>query len=671
MQLSIIIVNYNVEYFLEQCLHAVRAAIPLFGDGGAEVFVVDNNSVDGSVEMVRKKFPEVKLIANKENLGFSKANNQAIRQAKGKYILLLNPDTVVEADTFTKAVGFMESHPDAGGLGIKMLDGKGNFLPESKRGLPTPEVAFYKIFGLSALFPKSKKFGKYHLGFLDKDQTHEVEILSGAFMLLRKETLDKVGLLDEDFFMYGEDIDLSYRIIKGGWKNYYFPEARIIHYKGESTRKSSVNFVFVFYKAMVIFARKHFSQQNAKTFSFLINIAIYIRAGAAIMRRFAEKIFVSALDAALLFSGLYFLAAYWEETIKASQGVHYPPQFLFVVVPMYIGVWLFSVFLSAGYDKPVKASKLIRGIFIGTAVILVIYALLPEIYRYSRALILLGTLWAIFSMLALRLLFHLLKIKGYDLGSGQSKRIVIAGNEEEVKRVAALMNQAKVTPAFIGFVAPLPPEGGILLSTDGANASTPLWGAGGLGNLSQLKEIINIYQINEVIFCAKDLPSQAIIDIMSSSSNQDVEYKIAPPESLYIIGSSSINSPGELYVIDINSITKTVNKRNKRILDFLSALILFALFPALLFLIASPSGFLRNCIRVLTGQLSWVGYYQPSKVNLPKIKKGVLNPMDAFNKIPTLGGGDAINMLYAKDYRLWNDINIMRKGLKELGRTAT
>ena len=658
MQLSIIIVNYNVEYFLEQCLHSVRAALKNLE---AEVFVVDNNSVDGSVEMVRKKFPEVKLIANKENLGFSKANNQAIRHSKGKYVLLLNPDTVVEADSFSKCLSFMDSHSEAGGLGIKMLDGKGNFLPESKRGLPTPMVAFYKIFGLAALFPKSKRFGKYHLGFLDKEQTNEIEILSGAYMLMRKEALDKVGLLDEDFFMYGEDIDLSYRIIKGGWKNYYFPEARIIHYKGESTKKSSVNFVFVFYNAMIIFARKHFSQQNAKMFSFLINIAIYIRASASILRRFVEQVFIPALDSLLLFSGLYFIANYWEETVKAVEGVHYPPEFLFGVLPLYIAVWLLSVFLSAGYDKPVKASKIVRGIFIGTSVILVIYALLPETYRFSRALILLGTLWAIFSMLGLRLLFHLLKIKGFDLSTGNNKRIVIVGNEDESKRVGALLNQAKVQPSFLGFIHPAE-------KTENNNSDY-------IGTLNQLSEIINIYKINEVIFCAKDLPSQIIIDKMSASSNSQVDYKIAPPESLYIIGSNSINSPGEFYVIDINSITKTVNKRNKRMRDLIISLVLLLLFPILLFLVDKPFGLIKNCISIVIGKKSWVGYYFPrnedaQKWNLPKIKKAILNPLDALDKqlveTPTI---QKLNMLYAKDYLLWNDLNIIWKGLRELGRT--
>ena len=304
MKLSIVIVNYNVKYFLEQCLHSVSKAC----DGiSSEVFVVDNNSVDSSVEMVKQKFPAVRLIANNENTGFSKANNQAILQSNGEYVLLLNPDTVVEEDTFRKIVSFMDAHPDAGALGVKMLDGSGKFLPESKRGLPTPKAAFYKISGLASLFPKSKTFGQYHLGFLNRDKTNEVEILAGAFMLLRKSVLDKTGLLDEDFFMYGEDIDLSYRILKAGYKNYYFPETRIIHYKGESTKKSSVNYVLVFYNAMIIFARKHFSKQNAAAFTFIIRIAIYLRAGAAILNRFIRKSILPVLDFMLVCGGMYFL----------------------------------------------------------------------------------------------------------------------------------------------------------------------------------------------------------------------------------------------------------------------------------------------------------------------------------------------------------------------------
>jgi GT2 family glycosyltransferase len=404
MKLSVVIVNYNVKYFLEQCLHSVVKAsvnIPV------EVFVVDNNSVDRSVEMVREKFPQVNVIANKENTGFSFANNQAIKISKGEYILLLNPDTVVEEDTFKKVISFMDKHPDAGGLGVKMIDGKGNFLPESKRGLPTPEVAFWKIFGFSTLFPKSQRFGRYHLGYLDDGKTHQIDVLSGAFMLMRKTALDKVGLLDEAFFMYGEDIDLSYRITKGGYKNYYFPETRIIHYKGESTKKSSVNYVFVFYNAMIIFAKKHFSQKNAKLFSAIINFAIYLRAGIAIFNRFVKRIFLPLTDTFLIFGGIYILKNYWETKVKAAEGLQYPTEFLLYWVPAFTIIWLFCIYVNGGYDKPISLRRTIRGVVIGTFSILVVYSLLPEIYRYSRAIILLGSLWTLSSLTGWRFLLSL------------------------------------------------------------------------------------------------------------------------------------------------------------------------------------------------------------------------------------------------------------------------
>jgi O-antigen biosynthesis protein len=255
MDLSIVIVNYNVKFFLEQCLHSVIKATEKIS---TEIFVVDNNSTDGSVAMLRQKFPEIILIENMANLGFSVANNQALSMSRGRYCLLLNPDTLVEEDTFIKCVQFMDSHPEAGALGVKMIDGQGVFLPESKRALPTPDVAFFKVFGLSRLFPHSKLFGKYHLGFLDKNKTHVVSVLSGAFMFIRKTALDKAGLLDENYFMYGEDIDISYRLTKTGYLNYYFAETTIIHYKGESTKKASINYVLVFLQGYDHFRQKTF-----------------------------------------------------------------------------------------------------------------------------------------------------------------------------------------------------------------------------------------------------------------------------------------------------------------------------------------------------------------------------------------------------------------------------
>ncbi len=649
MKLSIIIVNYNVKFFLEQALLSVEKATRTLS---AEVFVVDNNSVDGSVEMLKEKFPNVRLIANKDNTGFSKANNQAIKISTGEYVLLLNPDTVVEEDTFEKVIRFMDSTPDAGGLGVKMLDGTGKFLPESKRGLPTPMVAFHKIFGLSALFPSSKLFGGYHLGYLDKDQIHEVDVLSGAFMLIRKKVLDKIGLLDEQFFMYGEDIDLSYRIQLGGFKNYYFPETRIIHYKGESTKKSSVNYVFVFYKAMVIFAQKHFSQQNAKLFSFFIHFAIFLRAFIALLSRFAMKIMLPLLDGLVLFGGVYFLKNYWEETVKQAVGLHYPDYYIEWVVPLYILVWLASIYFSGGYDKPIRIFRIIRGIFAGTIIILVAYALLPETMRFSRAIIVLGTVWAVLSLSAFRFALSLLKIKEFSFAETGKKRTIIVGGKLEADRVSSLLQNSGVATNIIGFV-----EAGETHSRE----------SGYLGMLHQLPEIMEVYHPDELIFCSKSIASGQIIDQMAKIRTGKTEFKIAPPESLFIIGSSSVDNAGDIYTIGLNTINLPVNKRNKRVFDLLFSILFLCCFPILVLLSGSFFQLLLNILNVLFGKNSWVGYEGDAK-GLPKIKKGILFPSDALSMRVDASTTEKLDMLYAKDYKVYNDLNIALKAIRKTGR---
>lgn len=246
-ELSIIIVNYNVRYFLEQCLHSVFDSCENIL---AEVIVVDNNSQDSSCEMVKEKFPAVKLINNKKNTGFSTANNQGVTIAKGEYILILNPDTVVAEDTFEKILNFAKSKNNLGAIGVKLIDGTGKFLPESKRGIPTPIVSINKLLGLSSK--------KYYATYLNENEIGKVEILVGAFMLMKRSLYNDVSGFDEDYFMYGEDIDLSYKISKKGYQNYYFPKSTIIHYKGESTNKD-LKYLHTFYNAMRIFYKKHFN----------------------------------------------------------------------------------------------------------------------------------------------------------------------------------------------------------------------------------------------------------------------------------------------------------------------------------------------------------------------------------------------------------------------------
>lgn len=281
MILDVVIVNYNVKYYLEQCLYAVRQSIAGLE---AEVWVVDNNSKDGSVEYLKPLFPEVHFIENKENLGFSKANNLAIRASHGKYVLLLNPDTIVSSKSIRECIHLLDENPEIGSTGVSMYSADGTFARESRRAVPTPMVSFYKMSGLSALFPHHPRFARYHMGHLDPSEPSEIEIISGAYNMLRREALDKIGLLDEDFFMYGEDVDLSYRMLKGGWKNWYLPTP-ILHYKGESEHSSTVRYVNVFYQAMVIFYDKHFHNGFSPS-RFLIRIAVYLKAFVALLIHF-------------------------------------------------------------------------------------------------------------------------------------------------------------------------------------------------------------------------------------------------------------------------------------------------------------------------------------------------------------------------------------------------
>lgn len=291
LKLSVIIVNYNVKYYLDQCIRSVLRAFEVMNTP-AEIIVVDNHSADGSVDYLEKRYPQmlypmVRFVRSAHNLGFARANNIAIRQSRGEYVLLLNPDTIVGEDALKASVDFMDAHEDAGAVGVRMLGAQGRRAMESRRGLPTPMVSFFKMLGFCNRWPHHRLFGKYYMGYLPWDEPCQIEVVSGAYCMLRRKALDEVGLLDEDFFMYGEDIDLSYRVLKGGYHNYYLP-VDILHYKGESTQKSSFRYVHVFYEAMLIFFRKHYSGMTF-LLSLPIKTAIYAKALMALVGMLSER----------------------------------------------------------------------------------------------------------------------------------------------------------------------------------------------------------------------------------------------------------------------------------------------------------------------------------------------------------------------------------------------
>jgi len=400
IDVSIIIVNYNVQAFLEQCLYSVVNASKLIN---TEIIVIDNNSVDDSIEMLNSNFREVILIKNKENKGFAYACNQGLRISKGQYALLLNPDTIIREDSLLLCSDFMNENPDAGALGVKMIDGKGKFLPESKRSLPTASSAFYKIFGLASIFPKSKTFGKYQLKYLDNDQIHQVEVLSGAFMFLRMTALETIGLLDENFFMYGEDIDLSYRIILAGYKNYYFPKTTIIHYKGESTKKASFKYVKTFYNAMLIFADKHYKSGHSILLRLIIYVAIYFRAAISLLSRLLKSIYLPLMDLILSYLLYTNMIPYWEKyRFNGHSGYENIDTQIYIIT--YIAIWFIFMWYYKAFNPFTKLSGILKAIFWGTIFILAAYSLLPENYRFSRVIILIGAIICFISILSNRLL---------------------------------------------------------------------------------------------------------------------------------------------------------------------------------------------------------------------------------------------------------------------------
>ena len=649
MKLSVIIVNYNVSAFLEQAL--VSALKAMRGIDG-EIYVVDNHSVDNSVEMVKTKFPQVKLIDNQENVGFAKANNQAVRISSGEYVLLLNPDTVVEEDTFEKCIRFMDETPDCGGLGVKMIDGQGHFLPESKRGIPYPKASFYKLFGLSKLFPKSKKFGAYYATYIGEDETHEVEVLAGAFMMLRKSVLDEVGLLDEDYFMYGEDIDLSYRILKGGYKNYYFPQTRIIHYKGESTKKGSLNYVYIFYNAMQIFARKHFSANNAKVFNVAIDAAIWFRAALAALKRIFSRILLPLLDFILIFAGLFALSKYWDHNVLYQRNSFFPDFYFNLILPSYALLWVVSVWINGGYRKPVNRTLLNRGIVVGVVIILLIYALLPETMRFSRAVVVMGAVWALFAVNALRYLLSKMKVVEMD-NRQLSQRVAIVGGAQECERVLGMVQSMNASREFVG-----------LVTTETVDSESSRH----IGQIGDLADLLTIYQISEVIFCAKDIPADQIISWMNRLQDRQIEFKIAPEDSLSLIGSNDIFTTEDLYTIPIQSVYQKNHRRRKRAFDVTTALLLLLFIVVGVWFVDEKGGFVRNIFAVLSGKKSWVGVRHDTQAE-HSLPEGVLHPVDAY---PHSNFSEAMERraeeIYTRNYSVRNDLSILLGGFSKLGR---
>ncbi len=637
LQLSVIIVSYNVKYFLRQCLQSVERALE--GLAG-EVWVVDNASVDGSVEMVKQEFPRVRLIVNDTNLGFAKANNQAIRQARGEYVLLLNPDTIVQEDTFHKVLAFFKEHPEAGAVGVKIIDGNGQFAHDSRRNFPSGWNIFTKITGLYRLWPKSKLFGGYHLTYLPEDQITPVPVLLGAFLCVPKKVLDEVGLLDERFFMYAEDIDLCYRIVQAGYTNYYLPTTQIIHFKGESTKLHSLSYVLAFYKASLQFIQKHYMGWKRWPAALLYQMAIVVAATLSAGKRLFQRVALPLTEWAALWGLSYGLTTAW----AAHTGKTFPNLYYQVILPLY-ALWLVVAHLIfLNYAPPYRIRKVVGAAITGFLLIALTGYFMPPI-NYSRFIAAALSFGAVPLGLMLRALHNWLRQGRLHLTGEISQRVLIVAAPQHFQRLYKLLFQDIRYPAeFLGFVSP----------TTHPQA---------LGTLAQLPSIIEHTSAEELVFCNASLSSQEIITLMTRYFYKRLSFKIVPPYADYLIGPQSIlvsRYSLRLYL----RLHQPEVLFQKKLFDMVAATLLLLSYPLTFWIYHKPLAALKSLFGVLAGRYHFVSYSEIPTEEMPLLKEGLLTTDFLRAQYPRTLNAD---LLYAHRYSILLDWKILMLGLPHLG----
>ncbi len=588
--ISVIIVNFNVREFLEQALLSVKRALK---DIPSEIIVVDNASVDDSVQMVRRRFPDVILIENKENRGFSAANNQGLERAKGKFIVLLNPDTVVQEDTFTKLLDFFERTPDASAATCKIINPDGTFSIDCRHSIPTPLTAFWKVTGLSRLFPKSKIFGKYNLTYLDENETYPVEAISGSFMMMRREIVQKVGKLDEDFFMYCEDIDYCYRINQAGGKIYYVPDSQIIHYKGESTKKYNLDYVITFNKSLYKFYKKHYQKRYVYPFKWLIMLGTVVRGILIFIKNNLELYYPLMID--LLLLNLILFVNFWIR--YELRGEFYLKDFFnqYIIINF---ITTIAFFLSALFFETIKrdrfsVSKIIKATFTTFTFVSALTFFFKQ-FAFSRLVVVISAITSIIAMSLWRIVLRARKRKTTSALSRDYflKRTVIVGYDAETKKLLQkLQSYVQSSIKILGLVA-----------LDRKDVGQELNHIPVVTTLKDLPEYIRLNRVDLVIFTTHNLSFQEILTTMSRVQNPQIEFKMVPDHLEFMIGKSNIERLDAWPLVDIEfAYGKPFNRIVKRLFDFSLALfLLIVLFPLHLF--ALLSGFRTIQRRTLVGQ---------------------------------------------------------------------
>jgi GT2 family glycosyltransferase len=638
MTLSVVIVSYNVKTFLEQCLRSVLKA----AEGiESEIFVVDNNSVDGTEAMLMAKFSclsNVHLIFNRENVGFSKANNQALRRCCGRYVLVLNPDTLVQEDTFRKMIAFMEQDPKIGAAGCKLLNADGSFQLSCRRSFPTPEVSFYKIIGLSTLFPQSRRFARYNLTYLPIDATYEVDALMGAFMFIRREVLEQVGLFDESFFMYGEDLDLCYRIKQAGWKIYYYHETQIIHYKGESTKKESFNYVIRFYEAMLIFVRKHYRSRYSRLFEAILILGIYLRASLAFLRRLLMRLGVPLLDLVLIILSISIGFRY-----KFSV---YPTEFLGIVLPAYTAVWV-TLLVAFGQYRAARLYSL-KTLALALCIGFLINASLTfffKQYAFSRVGLSASFVCALLFLGGWRVLWRTLALKAFSGTLVRRRRLAIVGTGLAAVDVATKL-QANLSKNydFVGYVS---------TGNGVANEQT-------LGRLENIVDIVRINRIDELVFVSSEVSNTEALTAISKCSRTPVACRIAPSGLDVMISSGSIEDfSNTVALVDVElSLSQPARQISKRIFDVVLCPLV------LLVLLIRRTKPLSEVWQVLRGKKTWVGVsaLHSRSSGAYTWRTGVWS-LAELQHATTAAQREQADLFYAKNSSLGLDAEILFKSL--------
>jgi GT2 family glycosyltransferase len=652
-ELSIIIVNYNVKAFLQNCLLSIKKATEKID---SEIIVVDNASDDGSIELIKKNFEDVILIESPVNLGFSKANNLGLKISQGKYICLINPDTIVEENTFEVMINFMENHPDVGLAGCKILNPDGTFQLACRRSFPTPWVAFTKIIGLSKLFPKSKLFAKYNLTYLDENQSYEVDAVSGSFMFLRRDVYEKIGGLDETFFMYGEDLDYCYRVKQAGYKVYYVHSTQIIHFKGESTKRSNIDELKHFYDAMRLFVRKHFS--GSWIIELILQAAINIRSFLAFIgKRFL--ILTAIIVDFILFNLSVLLAEIIYMKISGFSGFPdyaYPPVF---IVPA--GSFVLIAYLLGSYQiKNLPISKLYPSLLISFLFTSSLTYFFKD-YAFSRAIVLITYLLLFFVLPGWRVLLKI--IFKYPKDSRQSlfeaNTLIVGTNEAAVELLNRLRKSYNYYYDVVG-----------LIDRDRKRIGEKINDVEIIGSLDTLGKVIREKGITEVIFASDFLPYNQILSIVSANQNQNVHFHLADKNYDFIISKKDVLELNELPLIEIEyNISMPVHRFIKRAFDILlGVFLLFTLYPIFLirYLVSKKWNNLLYLFKVLGGKYSFVGRPIGSRETNIYLGKPGLTGIVQINENKNLSEEDIerLNIYYAKNQNIWLDIEILIKTIQ-------